>query len=77
MTQAQMLVQQFRTITAPGSTVNTWKWATRATRDLTPLGNSTIGSAHGNCGIAVFQCEDRSRFGYDLNGAQQVWAMPA
>lgn len=77
MTNAQKLVEDFRTITAPGSDVNTWKWARRVTADLAPLGKSTIGSARGTRAIQLFRCEDGSRFAYDLNGASGAWAMPA
>lgn len=78
MTQAQILCEQFRQITAPGSTANAWKWARRVTANLHALGNSTIGSRRGahTCSVVVFRCEDGSRFAYDMNGASQVWAMP-
>jgi hypothetical protein len=79
MTDAQKLTEEFRQITAPGSFKITWIWAQRATANLEPLGNSIIGDrkkvrlCHS---IALFRCADGSRFGYDLNGARQVWAMP-
>jgi hypothetical protein len=76
MTNAQQLVADFRALAA---TANTWKWAQRVTAGLTPLGRSSIGSRHGShtYAIEVFRCADGSRFAYDLNGACQVWAMPA
>ena len=80
MTNAQTLCEEFRTITAPGSLANTWKWAKRATATLEPLGKSTIGDRDNSRlthGIVMFRCPDGSRFGYDANGARQVWAMPA
>jgi len=78
MTDAQKLVGEFRTITAPGSTANTWKWAARVTAALVPLGKSKIGSQRGGhtYTIATFRCADGSRFAYDMNGARQTWAMP-
>ena len=70
----------FRSVTRPGSIVNTWKWARRVTGGLTFLGRSTIGdrrSATRTHSVSVFRCLDGSRFAYDNNGAAQVWAMPA
>jgi hypothetical protein len=77
-TDAQKLVDQFRELTEPGSTANTWNWAKRVTADLEPMGQSTIGSKTGNhvFAIQLFRCKDGSRFAYDLNGARQVWGMP-
>lgn len=78
MTQAQALVEEFKSITAPGRQDNTWKWALRVTKDLTALGRSTIGQRHTKAVAAIeeFRCADGSRFAFDLNGARQVWAMP-
>ena len=79
MTDAQKLTEEFRQITAPGSLQNTWKWAQHATANLDQIGNSTIGDRKNSQlrhGVALFRCADGSRFGYDLNGARQVWAMP-
>jgi hypothetical protein len=79
MTEAQKLVEEFRTITAPGAMQNTWKWAKRVTRALEPMGKSTIGQPKGRgvASIQVFRCADGSRFAYDMNGASQTWAMPS
>jgi hypothetical protein len=80
MTNAQKLCDEFKTITQPGSTANTWKWAQRVTLHLKSLGSSTIGSRHNAntvYNIACFECADGSRFAYDLDGARQVWAMPS
>lgn len=78
MTDAQKLCGEFRAITAPGSTANTWKWAKRVTAALQPRGRSTIGYPSGRkAAIEVFECADGSLFAYDLNGARGVWAMPS
>jgi hypothetical protein len=76
MTEAQKLVDEFRTITAPGSIASTWKWAKRVTTGLSSLGKSTIGTRTGTKAIQVFGCADGSRFAFDMDGAKQVWAMP-
>jgi hypothetical protein len=80
MTQAQELVAEYRALlAAPGVHINTWKWAIRTTKNLEDIGKSTIGIMNSNrtAGCHVFRCADGSRFAFDLNGAQNVWAMPA
>lgn len=74
MTDAQQLCAEFRAL---GPTANTWTWARRITGALTPIGKHTIGDKKGRtCAIRVFRCDDQSLFGFDMNGAKQVWAMP-
>ena len=80
-TDATRLVDDYKVITAPGSTANAWKWARRVTAALEPMGQFTIGNRRDPSGrsviaIQLFRCPDESRFAYSMNGANEVWSMP-